>query len=191
MILHSIPRKPTSVYYLLLPSCQDSSTFHLLKYSFFPVPWKEHYKWKRKLLLDLSLLPSRLPPESCVLTFAKFTLWICQVVGHLVFTVWKNNPVIYLERCWFQIADGTLERWAQHAPRLLCTPSNCCCFMLYSASYPFIALGKWMFLKPCPWGGMIKSENQSRLCFHIVWHIIAVLSDFCISNEYWKASFWS
>lgn len=95
MTLHSISRKLTSVY-LPLPSCQDSSMFHLLKYSLFPIPWKERYKWKRELLLGRSLLPPQLPPEIHVLTIATFTLWVCQVVGQLLFTMWKNDPVIYL-----------------------------------------------------------------------------------------------
>lgn len=177
MTLHSIPRKLTSVY-LPLPSCQDSSMFHVLKYSFFPIPWKERYKWKRKLLLGRSLLPPHLPPEILVLTVATFTLWVCQVVGQLLFTMWKNNPVIYLfllepfstppqqkgwEQWWFPVADGTLEPWAQHAPRFLSTLSDWCCFMPYSTSQLFVALGEWMCVNPCLWGGTIKSGKQCRL----------------------------
>lgn len=64
---------------------------HLLKYSFISASWKEHCKWKCKLLRDGSLLSSHLPAESCVLTITKFTLQICQVAGHLLFTVWKSN----------------------------------------------------------------------------------------------------
>lgn len=94
MILHSIPKKP--LVYLPLPSCQDSSMFHLLKYSFFPIPWKERYTWKRELLLGRSLLPSHLPAESCAPTVATSTLWMCQVVGHLLFAVCRNNLVISL-----------------------------------------------------------------------------------------------
>lgn len=78
-----------------MPRLEYVSFVHL-KYSFFAVPWKEHYRWKRKLLLDRSLLPSHLPPESHVLTIVIFTLWLCQVLGHLLFAVWKNDPVIYL-----------------------------------------------------------------------------------------------
>lgn len=94
MILHSIPRK--LLVYLSLPSCQDSSMFRLLKYSFFPIPWKKRYTWKRELLLGRRLLPSLLPAESCAPPIATSTLWMCQVVCHLLFTVCRNNLVIHL-----------------------------------------------------------------------------------------------
>lgn len=94
MILQSAPRKLTLAH-VLLPYCQEYVSFVEI-FIYFSISWKEGYKWKRKLLLDRSLPPSHLPLESCPLTIATFTLWICQVVGHLLFTVWRNGPVIYL-----------------------------------------------------------------------------------------------
>lgn len=121
---------------------------HLLKYSFISASWKEHCKWKCKLLRDGSLLSSHLPAESCVLTITKFTLQICQVAGHLLFTVWKSNepavrpfllepfsnPPADWERSGGGFESPTLAWWVRYRQCLLCTPSNCCCFLPHSAS---------------------------------------------------------